>query len=149
MNECYFMGRLTKDPEVRYTQSGKVVATFCLAVDRTFTDGNGNKETDFFNMVVWGKLAELIGNTVGKGQRLLCRSRAQVRQYTDNKAGAAKWITEYIVQGFEYVEKRGDKQNGDGAVPAEPAGTVQTDSPMAEMADAGQARPDDGTIPLF
>ena len=61
MNKVILMGRLTKDPDVKYTQTGKVVTQFTLAVDRPFKDANGNKETDFIPVVVWGKAAELVG----------------------------------------------------------------------------------------
>ena len=60
MNKVILMGRLTKDPDVKYTQTGKVVTQFTLAVDRPFKDANGNKETDFIPVVVWGKAAELV-----------------------------------------------------------------------------------------
>lgn len=71
MNKAIIMGRLTKDPDVKYTQSGKCVTQFTLAVDRPFKDANGNKETDFIPVVLWGKTAELVGNSCQKGHRLL------------------------------------------------------------------------------
>ena len=81
MNKVVLMGRLTKDLEVRYTQTGKVVTQFTLAVDRPFKDANGNKETDFIPVVVWGKAAELVGNSCQKGHRLLIDGRLQIRSY--------------------------------------------------------------------
>ena len=71
MNKVILMGRLTRDPEVRYTQTGKVVCQFTLAVDRPFANQEGQREADFIAIVVWGKIAELCGNSLTKGQRAL------------------------------------------------------------------------------
>ena len=70
MNRVILMGRLVRDPDVRYTQTGKPVASFTLAVDRPFTQ-NGKREADFINCIAWNKTAETIGNYVHKGQRIL------------------------------------------------------------------------------
>ena len=66
MNRIILLGRLTKEPEVRYTNTGKVVASFTLAVDRPFTGQDGKREADFIPVVIWGKPAETIGNYVQK-----------------------------------------------------------------------------------
>lgn len=81
MNKIILMGRLTRDPEVRYTTTGKVVCQFTLAVDRPFTNQDGQREADFINIVVWGKIAELCGNSLTKGQRALVDGRLQLRSY--------------------------------------------------------------------
>ena len=75
MNKVILMGRLVRDPEVRYTHTGKVVAQFTLAVDRPFTNQDGQREADFINCVLWGKPAELLGNGVHKGQKVLVEGR--------------------------------------------------------------------------
>lgn len=108
-NRIFLLGRLTKDPEVRYTTNGKVVATFTLAVDREFKNEKGEREADFINCVVWGKAAELIGNSCVKGHRLCVEGRLQIRQY-DDKNGQRRWITEVIVSGFDFVERRTEAQ---------------------------------------
>ena len=100
MNKVIVLGRLTQDPEVRYTQSGKAVASFTLAVNRI-----GNKEADFISCVAWEKIGEMIGNSVSKGQRLLVEGRLQVRTYDAND-GTKRRITEIIVQQMEFIEKR-------------------------------------------
>jgi single-strand DNA-binding protein len=87
MNKVILMGRLVRDPEVRYTQTGKVVAQFTLAVDRPFTNQDGQREADFINCVLWGKSAELLGNGVHKGQKVLVEGRLQIRSY-DAKDGS-------------------------------------------------------------
>lgn len=111
MNKVILMGRLTKDPDVKYTQSGKVVTQFTLAVDRPFKDSNGNKETDFIPVVVWGKAAELVGNSCQKGHRLLVDGRLQIRNY-EAKDGSKRWVTEIIANSVEFIER---KASGGGA----------------------------------
>lgn len=104
MNRIVLLGRMTKDPEVRLTQSGKTTASFCLAVDRPFTR-DGNKETDFINIVAWNKIAELVGNNVSKGQRLLVEGRLQIRQYKD-QTGQNHYITEVVADRVEFIEPK-------------------------------------------
>lgn len=107
MNSIVLMGRLVKDPEVRYTQSGKVVCQFTLAVDRPFTNQNGQKEADFIPVVVWGKIAEIAGNSLSKGHRALVEGRLQIRNYTA-RDGSKRYVSEVIAGHFEFVEKRAD-----------------------------------------
>ena len=111
MNKIILLGRLTKDPEVRYTSTGKAVCQFTLAVDRPFANQEGQREADFINCILWGKSAETLGNTVFKGQKIAVEGRLQVRSY-DAKDGSKKWATEVICDRFEYVEKKaeGSKQ---------------------------------------
>lgn len=105
MNKFIITGRLTKDVEVRYTQNQKVVATFSLAVNRDYKNAQGGYDADFFNCVLWGKPAELAGNTLKKGNKILVEGRVQNRSY-DAKDGTKKYITEVIVNNFEYLEKK-------------------------------------------
>lgn len=107
MNKVILMGRLTKDPEVKYTQTGKVVTQFTLAVDRPFKSADGNKEVDFVPVVVWGKIAEMIGNGCHKGHRLLVDGRLQIRSY-DAKDGTKRWVTEIIANSVEFIERKAD-----------------------------------------
>ena len=105
MNKIVLTGRLTKEPEVRYTPSQKVVAQFVLAVDRPYLNETGKREADFIPCVVWGKGAELIGNSCQKGHRLLVEGRLQIRNF-DAKDGTKHWVTEVIANNFEFIEKR-------------------------------------------
>ena len=105
MNKIIILGRLTKDPEIRYTPSQKVVASFTLAVDRPFTTPDGKREADFIPVVVWGKAAELVGNSCAKGHRLLVEGRLQIRNF-DAKDGTKHWVTEVIASNVEFVEKK-------------------------------------------
>ncbi len=107
MNKIILLGRLTKDPEVRYTSTGKVVCQFTLAVDRPFANQEGQREADFIPVVIWGKQAETCGNSLSKGQRALVEGRLQIRSY-DGKDGVKRWITEVIADRFEFIERKGD-----------------------------------------
>lgn len=109
MNRVILIGRLTKDVEVRYTTTQKVVATFSLAVNREFKNPQGEYDADFFNIVMWGKPAELAGNTLKKGNKIAIDGRIQNRSY-DAKDGTKRYITEIIANGFEYLEKRSTQE---------------------------------------
>lgn len=104
MNNIVLLGRLTKDADIRSTQSGKVVASFTLAVDRPYTQ-NGKKEADFIACQIWGKSAEVLGKSVHKGQRILLEGRLQIRQYTD-KNGNKRTAAEVVADRFEFIERK-------------------------------------------
>ena len=106
MNKIVLLGRLTKDVDIRYTPSQKVVATFTLAVDRPFS--GEKKEADFIPCVVWGKSAELIGNSCQKGHRLLVEGRLQIRNF-EAKDGTKRYVAEVIVASFEFIERKEQK----------------------------------------
>lgn len=135
MNKVILMGRLTKDPDVRYTQNGKVVCQFTLAVDRPFKGPDGNKETDFIPVVVWGKIAELSGNSLQKGHRAIIEGRLQIRSYEAND-GSKRWVSEIIANSVEFVEKK--EQTAYGSAP----------SGRSEMEAFGRAVPFDEDIPF-
>jgi single-strand DNA-binding protein len=103
MNKVILVGRLTQDPEVRYTQSGKAVASFTIAVNRF--SGQGQKEADFIPVVAWEKLAETCGNNLTKGQRVLIEGRLQIRSYEAND-GQKKRVAEVIASGMEFLERK-------------------------------------------
>ena len=105
MNKITLLGRLVKDPDVKYTASGKCVTQITLAVDRPFSK---EKETDFIPVVLWDKQAELVGNSCQKGHRLLVEGRLQIRSY-DGKDGQKRWVTEVIANSMEFIEKKEQK----------------------------------------
>lgn len=105
MNRIILLGRLVRDPEVRYTNTGKVVCQFTIAVDRPFTGQEGQKEADFIPVVIWGKQAETLGNNLTKGQRVLVEGRLQIRGY-EAKDGTKRYVTEVISDRFEFIERR-------------------------------------------
>lgn len=103
MNKVILVGRLAQDPEVRYTQSGKAVATFSIAVSRFA--GSKNTETDFIPIVVWEKLAEICGNNLTKGQRVLAEGRLQIRSY-ETQDGQKRRVAEVVAQTIEFLERK-------------------------------------------
>ena len=105
MNKAILIGRLTKDPEIRYTQSGKAVATFTLAIDRPFKDENGNKATDFIPVVAWGKTAEVCDKYLTKGRQTAVMGRIQVRNYTADD-DTKRYVTEVIAEEVEFIGNR-------------------------------------------
>ena len=97
MNTVQILGNLTRDPEVRYTQSGRAVATFTVAASNTYVDSATNEtkeQTAFINCVAWGKQGEAVGNH-RKGNRLFVEGRLQTRSY-DDKNGQKKYVTEVV-----------------------------------------------------
>lgn len=118
MNKVILIGRLTRDPEVRYTQSGKAFATFSLAVDRRFrrnAEANGQPTADFIPCMAWDKLAEIIGNNLSKGRRVGVEGRLQTRTY-EAKDGSKRSAFDIVVDELEFLDARGDRaQEGYGA----------------------------------
>ena len=111
MNKIMLIGRLTKDPELRYTQSGSAVASFTLAVNRRFANQSGEREADFINCVAWQKSAEFVANYFKKGQQMALEGRLQVRSY-DGNDGQRRWVTEVIAAQIEFVGSK--NENGSG-----------------------------------
>lgn len=116
INNVVIVGRLTKDPDMRYTGSGKAVATFTLAVNRDFKNGNGEREADFINCVIWGKSAETLVNYVKKGSLLGVTGRIQTRNY-ENQQNQRVYVTEIVAGTFQLLESKKQneqRQNQDG-----------------------------------
>lgn len=105
MNKIELTGRITKEIELRYTQSNKAVGNFSLAVNRKFKNQNGEYEADFINCIVFDKLAETIKEYVKKGDLIGVCGRLQVRNYTD-KDGNKKYITEVVVEEIDFLQSK-------------------------------------------
>ncbi len=101
MNKVILIGRLTKQPEIRQTQSGNVVANFTLAVDRAY-EKDGEKKADFIPVVAWGKRAEVAGQYLDKGSRCAVSGRIQTRSYEAND-GTRRYITEIFADEVEFL----------------------------------------------
>ncbi|HHL0331698.1 single-stranded DNA-binding protein [Listeria monocytogenes] len=110
MNRVVLVGRLTKDPDLRYTPAGAAVATFTLAVNRPFTNQQGEREADFINCVVWHKPAENVANFLKKGSLAGVDGRVQTRNYEGND-GKRVYVTEIVAESVQFLES---KQNGAG-----------------------------------
>jgi len=136
------MGRLTRDPEVRVTPTEKTVCSFTLAVDRPFS----KDEADFINIVVWGKAAELCGNSLAKGHRLLVEGRLQIRNYVA-KDGNKRYVTEVIADRVEFIERR--NTNSTPTAPTAPAtGAGEQHKEQGGMESFGKAVTFDEEIPF-
>jgi single-strand DNA-binding protein len=111
LNTVVLIGRLTRDPELRYTQSGKAVATVRLAVDRGTTNPQGERETDFIDVVVWDKQAETVANYLQKGRLVAVQGRLQIRQY-ETQEGQKREKAEVVANTVRFLDKAGDAAGG-------------------------------------
>ena len=115
INNVTLQGKLGKDIGLKYTQSGKAVGTTSIAVDRDFKNANGEKETDWVNIVFWGKTAETVANYFRKGDEILVVGRIQTRSYEDN-SGGRKYVTEVVADKFSFTTGRKSQNTQDVGV---------------------------------
>ena len=106
INRVILVGRLTKDPDLRYTPNGVPVATFTLAVNRTFSNQQGERETDFINCVVWRRQAENAANYLKKGNLAGVDGRIQTRNY-EGQDGKRVYVTEVLAESVQFLEPKG------------------------------------------
>lgn len=105
INNVTLVGRLTKDVDLRYTKSGTAVGQFILAVNRNFTNQNGDREADFINCVIWRKAAESLANYARKGTLIGLTGRIQTRSY-ENQQGQRVYVTEVVIENFQLLESK-------------------------------------------
>ena len=110
MNRVDLVGRLTRDPELRHTNSGRAVCQLSLAINRTFTNQNGEREADFINVVVWDKQAENVCKYVTKGRLVSVEGRLQSRSY-DDKDGKKVYVTEVVAEETYFADTRRDAES--------------------------------------
>lgn len=132
INSVVLVGRLTKDPELKYTQGGVAVTRFTLAVNRTFTNQQGQREADFVNCVTWRKQAENTANFLRKGSLAGIEGRIQTSSF-DGKDGNRVFMTEVVADSVQFLEPRSanvDRSGGDfGAPPPPSQGAYQQQQP--------------------
>ena len=135
INRVVLVGRLTKDVELRYTTSGAAAGSFTLAVNRQFTNSNGERETDFINGVIWRKSAENFANFTSKGSLVAVEGRLQTRNY-ENQQGQRVYVTEVIANNFQVLEKS-NQANGErvGNPAAKPQNNDSFGSDPMEISD--------------
>lgn len=124
INNVVLVGRLTKDPDLRYTANGTGVSTFTLAVNRNFTNQSGNREADFINCVIWRKQAETLANYARKGTLLGVTGRIQTRSY-ENQQGQRVYVTEVVAENFQLLESRSAAESRNANQSNTPAGNNQ------------------------
>ncbi|GAE34427.1 single-stranded DNA-binding protein [Halalkalibacter akibai] len=113
LNRVVLVGRLTRDPELRYTPNGVAVANFTLAVNRTFSNQQGERDADFINCVIWRKPAENVANYLKKGSLAGVDGKIQTRSY-DNNEGKRVFITEVVADSVQFLEPRGGNNANQG-----------------------------------
>ncbi len=111
MNKAILIGRLTKDPELRTTPTGRNVCQFSIAVSRTYTNANGEREADFINCVVWDKQAENLVKYQKKGNQIAVDGRIQTRNY-DDKDGKRVYVTEVLASSISFLDSKGATSGG-------------------------------------
>ena len=147
LNKICIMGRLTRDPELRRTQTGTPVASFSLAVDRDFKDRNtGERTTDFIDCVAWRQTAEFVSRYFTKGRMAVVEGRLQIRDWTDREGGKRR-SAEVVADNIYFGDSKRDGETG-GASFSRPAAPADYGMPpvggdqFAELAD------DDGELPF-
>ena len=110
MNKVFLIGRLTRDPELRYTGNNTAVASFSIAVNRNFTSADGKREADFINVVAWRKQAETISKYFDKGNLIALEGRLQTGSY-DDKDGNKKYTVDVALDNFEFVESKAQRES--------------------------------------
>ena len=116
MNKVILIGRLTADPNLRYTQNGTPVATFTLAVDKPFAGEDGKRGADFIDIVAWRKLAEVVAQNITKGRLVAVEGRLQIRSYNDQN-GIRRKVAEVIANEVKFLDRPKQEQTSE---PEEP-----------------------------
>ncbi len=129
MNKVFLIGRLTRNPELRYTGSNTAVASFSIAVNRPFTGQNGERQADFINVVVWRRQAENVKNYLSQGSQVAIEGRLQSRSY-DGPDGKRHYVTEVIADNVEFI---GAKRNPDGNQETQTTSAPAQNDASAEM----------------
>ena len=134
LNSVILIGRLVRDPDMRYTATGKGVCGFTLAVDRPFANQDGEREADFLDVVAWGKLAETCANHLSKGRLVAVRGRLQVRSY-ETQDGQRRRVAEVVADDVRFLDR----------APGADRGTTADTQAGEELADFGDVTglPDD------
>ncbi len=149
LNKIILMGRLTRDPELRRTQSGTAVTSFSIACDRDFKSQSGEKETDFIDIVAWRGTAEFVSKYFAKGRMAIVEGRLQIRDWTDNNGGKRR-SAEVIADNIYFGDSKRDSAPGDyGAPPAYGAPVGRgTPAPMESRSDFAEIGEEDGELPF-
>lgn len=150
MNKAFLVGHLTKDPDLRYLTNNTAVATFTIAVNRTFASQNGEREADFINVVVWRKQAENVKKYLTKGSLVGIDGRIQSRSY-DNQEGKKVYVTEVVADNVQFLGSKGQRENSnlspqdfggyESQIP--PVTTNISDEPFADFGETVELSEDD------
>ena len=141
MNKVFLIGNLTRDPEVTETAGGVSVCHFTIAVNRSYTSSDGERQTDFFNVTAWRGLADTVGRYTKKGNKVAVSGSIQLRTYEDNQ-GVRRTAVDIIAQDIEFLTTK--SASGDDFYETPSAGA----SPAEKKRPALQSFDDDGDIPF-
>ena len=141
LNKIILMGRLTRDPELRRTQSGTAVTSFSLAVDRDFKGQSGEKETDFIDIVAWRNTAEFVSKYFTKGRMAVVEGRLQIRDWQD-KDGGKRRSAEVIAENVYFGDSKHDGQQSQPKYAGTPVSVYPEDREFAEIGE------EDGELPF-
>ena len=120
MNKAILIGRLTRDPELRYTSSNRAVCQFTVAIDRPFTNqASGQREADFINVVAWDKTGENVGKYMTKGRLIAVEGSIQTRNYENNE-GRRVYVTEVIANNVQFLESRNAQNTNNNSINSMP-----------------------------
>ena len=144
MNKVFLIGNLTRDPEVSETSGGVSVCHFSIAVNRSYTSSDGERQTDFFNVTAWRGLADTVGRYARKGNKVAVSGSIQMRTYEDNQ-GIKRTAVDVIAQDVEFLTPRSSSNQGDDFYDS-PA--PSQNSAPARKKPTLQAFDDDGDIPF-
>lgn len=134
MNRAMLVGRLTAKPELRYTSSNLPFARFSVAVNRTYSNAQGERETDFINVVVWRKQAENVCNFLNKGSLVSVEGRIQTGSY-DDKDGNKRYTMEVVADSVQFLESKAQSQNRSQASSEPSPYDYQTTTNNVDVAD--------------
>ena len=146
LNKIFIMGRLTRDPELRRTQSGTAVTSFSLAVDRDFKSQSGEKETDFIDVVAWRSTAEFVAKYFTKGRMAVVEGRLQIREWKD-KDGNNRRSAEVVADNIYFGDSKRDGAGSDYA-PAYSAPMGGYNAPMGGASAFAEIDEEDGDLPF-
>ena len=149
LNKIFIMGRLTRDPELRRTQSGTAVTSFTLAVDRDFKSQSGEKETDFIDVVVWRSTAEFAAKYFTKGRMAIVEGRLQIRPWTD-KEGNSRRSAEVVADNIYFGDSKRDSAGDMGgySAPAYTAPAGGYSAPVGGPSGFAEIDEEDGDLPF-
>ena len=147
LNKVFIMGRLTRDPELRRTQSGTAVTSFSLAVDRDFKSQSGEKETDFIDVVAWRSTAEFVAKYFTKGRMAVVEGRLQIREWKD-KDGNNRRSAEVVADNIYFGDSKRDGAGGYEAAPAYGAPMGGYSAPMGGSSAFAEIDEEDGDLPF-
>ena len=150
LNRIILMGRLTRDPELRHTQTGTPVASFSLAVDRDFKDKTtGEKSTDFIDIVAWRQTAEFVSRFFTKGRMAVVEGRLQIRDWTD-KDGGKRRSAEIVADNVYFGDSKRDGAGDFGGAPASYSAPMggRNAAPMGGQSDFAEIGEEDSELPF-